>query len=63
MIAQLSAFDRSLELPGLDAIEQQVPLLGQVSRDLRPIARSLSTAFGAIRQIQASVAAWQRALE
>lgn len=52
----------SLDVPGLDEVEQLVPFLGRFSRYLRPTSRALSEAIRVVRTLQSSVRDWSAEL-
>ncbi|MDN4640397.1 DUF4143 domain-containing protein [Agreia sp. PsM10] len=55
----LDGLANTLEVPGAEAMEQQLRVMGDVSRHLRPMSRSFTSALQLIRGIQTSARAWR----
>lgn len=58
----LDGLARTLEVPGAALLEQQLTFMGDMSRHLRPMSRSLSAALRLIKGIQTSARTWRDTL-
>jgi len=59
---QLGALVNQTFLHDMEAVEQQIVAMGHVSRQLRPLSRTLTAALDSLRQIQLSARTWRDAL-
>lgn len=59
MFESLDGLVRSLELPGADVVEEQLTMMGNISRHLRPMSHAVGNALRALQGIQASARAWR----
>lgn len=59
MFELLDGLARSLELPGSDLMEQQLILMGNVSKHLKPMSRTVSAAIQLLKGIQESARSWR----
>jgi predicted AAA+ superfamily ATPase len=55
----LDGMARALQMPGADAIEQQLSIMGNVSRHLQPFSRSVTAALRLVMGIRESAIAWR----
>lgn len=55
----LDGMARALQLPGADTIEQQLSIMGNVSRHLQPLSRSVTAALRLLTGIRDSAIAWR----
>lgn len=58
----LAGFARDLDLPGMEQMEQQLQMLGRLSRHLRPVGRALQAALAVIVSIRDSALSWKDVL-
>lgn len=59
LFESLDGLVRSLELPGADVVEQQLTMMGNFSRYLRPTSHAVGNALRALQGIQSSARAWR----
>lgn len=58
IVETLESLDHSLDMPQLDALAQQLVLIGNLSRHMRPLSQSFSNAVTLLHGIRASVNGW-----
>jgi len=58
----LELAEDALVVPDLEEAEQAVRMMSSLSRQLRPLAKTLSGALQVVRSVQASASAWSRSL-
>ena len=59
LVESLDGLIRSLEMPGSDSMEQQLRIMGNLSRHLQPMSLAVSGALQLLRGIRDSVAGWR----
>ena len=60
--SSLTGLSASLEMPAIDETAAQVKALAAFSRELRPVAKTMTGVLAAIEAIRASAAAWAQEL-
>lgn len=60
--SSLTGLSASLEMPAIDETAAQVKALAALSRELRPVAKTMTGVLAAIEAIRASAAAWAQEL-
>ncbi|TDX74493.1 hypothetical protein EDF35_3986 [Rathayibacter sp. PhB151] len=58
----LDGLVRALDVPGASGLDQQLALLGNLSRHLRPMSRSMSAALRLLDGVKVSARAWRDSL-